>query len=72
MMKHYKVGDEVYIDGYTSFCDPGYRTVESIEKRFDERTGIEYQLIITESGSAYRSDTGACVKGAAMYYMVIT
>lgn len=65
----YKVGQVISVDGDSSFCQPYNEVITDIKVRFDIITGTKYQLLIC-GNNHYRSDTGACVKGASAYYLV--
>jgi hypothetical protein len=68
MKSNYKIGDKVYIDGMSGFCDPHWDTITDIQIRYDEITGKPYNLIIV-GNSHFRSDNGNCVKGPTAYYL---
>lgn len=72
MNKELKVGDEVWIDGYTSFAQQNTQEeaeIEKIEYRFDEVTGERFPIYFvrdnwydSRDGSMYKNDNG-------MYYI---
>ena len=66
-----KVGDKVYIDGYTSMAqqNSGEDTIKKIESRFDEITGEKFD-IYKVSGDWYDSRDGSCYSNKnSMYYI---
>jgi hypothetical protein len=66
-----KVGDKVYIDGYTSMAqqNSGEDTIKKIESRFDEITGEKFD-IYKVSGEWYDSRDGSCYSNKnSMYYI---
>lgn len=66
-----KVGDKVYIDGYTSMAqqNSGEDTIKKIESRFDEKTGEKFD-IYKVSGEWYDSRDGSCYSNKnSMYYI---
>lgn len=68
-----KVGDKVYVDGYTSMAqqNSGEETIEKIEPRFDEITGEKYE-IYKVGGAWYDSRDGYCYSNKnSMYYIEI-
>lgn len=68
-----KVGDKVYIDGYTSMAqqNSGEDTIKKIESRFDEKTGEKFD-IYKVGGDWYDSRNGGCYSNKnSMYYIEI-
>ena len=66
-----KVGDKVYIDGYTSMAqqNSGEDTIKKIESRFDEITGEKFD-IYKVGGDWYDSRDGSCHSNKnSMYYI---
>jgi hypothetical protein len=66
-----KVGDKVYIDGYTSMAqqNSGEDTIKKIESRFDEITGEKFD-IYKVGGDWYDSRNGSCYSNKnSMYYI---
>lgn len=63
------MGDVVKVDGYTSFCVGSSAVVSEVKTLFSPLTGKPFQLVVTPVGT-FRSDTGECVVGPSMYYMV--
>ena len=72
MMSEYldniKVGDEIYVDGYTSFCTTGNRKVTKIKTRYDKKTGEQYRLICV-SDHKFDGRNGAG-RGSSMYFIL--
>jgi len=66
----FQIGQKVFIDGSSGFCDPSWEVITNIETKYDEDTGEPYQLIFC-GGSSYRGDTGECITGPKAYYLVI-
>lgn len=70
-MKKHEIGDEVYLDGYTSFAQQngGVMKIDNIDSRFDEITGEKF-LIYLVGGIWYDSRDGSCYKDEkSMYYI---
>lgn len=75
-MKEFKVGDLVYMDGYTSMAqsalayDKGSK-VKEVRYKFDEDTGEKYQQIKVNR-SWYDARNGACVSNKnSMYFIIV-
>jgi hypothetical protein len=66
-----KVGDKVYVDGYTSMAqqNSGEDTIKEIGVRYDEVTGEKFD-IYKVGGSWYDSRDGGCHSNKnSMYYI---
>ena len=66
-----KVGDKVYIDGYTSMAqqNSGEETIKDIDIRYDEVTGEKFD-IYKVGGDWYDSRDGGCYSNKnSMYYI---
>jgi hypothetical protein len=66
-----KVGDKVYIDGYTSMAqqNSGEETIKDIDIRYDEVTGEKFN-IYKVGGDWYDSRDGSCYSNKnSMYYI---
>jgi hypothetical protein len=67
-----KVGDEVWIDGYTSMAQqsaPDKSVIEKIRYKYDVDTGVPYPIYLV-AGHWYDSRTGGdCDNKQSMYYM---
>jgi hypothetical protein len=66
-----KIGDKVYVDGYTSMAQQNSRedTIEDIGIRYDEVTGEKFD-IYKVSGDWYDSRDGRCYSNKnSMYYI---
>lgn len=61
-----QVGDLVWVDGYSGFCQGGFEKIKAIETRYNTKTGEPYKVVITKDG-VYRFDDGSCIKGATAY-----
>jgi DNA invertase Pin-like site-specific DNA recombinase len=61
-----QVGDLVWVDGYSGFCQGDFEKIKSIETRYDTKTGEPYKVIKTSDG-VYRYDNGQRIKGASAY-----
>ena len=60
------IGDYIYTDGDSSFCQGDYSKIVSIYAEFT-KDGTPYVVIIDDEGHRYRKDTGECLKGAMAY-----
>lgn len=60
------IGDYVYVDGDSGFCQGSDERIKSIETRYNEMDGAPYKVVVTAHGS-YRFDTGECIKGSSAY-----
>lgn len=65
-----KVGDEVYVDCYTSMgqSSTGYRPVTKIKTKYDEDTGEPYNVIHV-AGGTYDGRDGSATKDSSMFYI---
>jgi hypothetical protein len=66
-----KVGDKVYVDGYTSMAqqNAGVEKIKKIESQFDEKTGEKFD-IYKVGGEWYDSRDGSCYSNKnSMYYI---
>lgn len=61
-----QVGDLVWVDGYSGFCQGGFERIKNIKTQYDTETGKPYKIVITKDG-VYRYDNGQCIKGATAY-----
>lgn len=61
-----KVGDYVYTDGTSGFCDGSKEKIKAFETRYNSKTGKPYEVVITTNG-VYRKDDGSTIKGATAY-----
>lgn len=60
------VGDYIYTDGDSSFCQGGYSMIVGFDTEYD-KDGTPYVVITDEEEHKYRKDTGECLKGAMAY-----
>ena len=70
-LENKNVGDEVWIDGYTSMAQQnfGKRIITGIDYRFDETTGEKYKIIQIDN-DWYDSRDGGCYSNKdSMYYI---
>ena len=63
-----KVGDYMYLDGPSSFCDGYYMQIERISTKYDTDTGEPYRVFIDEDCDWYDSRTGACISNENSMY----
>jgi hypothetical protein len=66
-----KIGDNVYIDGYTSMAQQNARTakVDDIQTRYDELTGKPFDIVLVD-GDWYDTRDGGCHSNKnSMYYI---
>lgn len=71
MNKEPKVGDLVWLDGYTTIAQQifGQYPIEKIEERFDNFTGEKF-LILLVNGDWYDERDGACYSNInSMYFL---
>lgn len=61
-----KVGDYVYVDGYSSFCTGSKERIRAFETRYNSKTGEPYEVVVTTDG-VFRKDNGSSIKGATAY-----
>ena len=66
----FKVGDYIAIDGESSFCYFSYCKISKIKTKYNEDTGQQYKLLITEDDYEWNSSTGYCRNGLGAYYIV--
>jgi hypothetical protein len=67
-LKQLEKGDKVYVDGYTSFCDPYTGEVSETTFRYDQLTGEKYKVIIID-GHMFDSRDGSAMNPPTMYYL---
>lgn len=71
-MTEKKVGDIVWLDGYTSFAQQNSQEelpIEAVEHRFDEMTGERYP-IYKVGGNWFDGRNGSCyLNKNSMYYI---
>jgi len=72
ILKYKSIGDEVWIDGYTSLAQQnfGKRTISGIDYRFDEVTGERYKILQTNCGDWYDSRDGSCYSNKNSMYFI--
>lgn len=64
------VGDYMYIDGPTSFCQGSYNKIVGKHTRYDEMTGKPYIIFEDKEGDTYDSRTGSCINNPNSMYSV--
>ncbi len=67
-----KIGDKIYIDGYTSMAQGNAREskIDLIETRYDELTGLPFEIVLVD-GEWYDSRDGGCYSNKNSVYYVI-
>lgn len=71
MRKDLKIGDSVYIDGYTSMAqnNAGISEIEDVSTRYDELTGEQF-TIYKVGDSWFDGRDGSCYSNKnSMYYI---
>jgi hypothetical protein len=71
MKQDLKVGDNVYIDGYTSMAqqNSGVEKIEGVDHKFDVNTGEQFTIYLV-NGSWFDSRDGGCFSNPnSMYYL---
>lgn len=66
-----KIGDEVYIDGYTSMAQQSARMskIDDVQTRYDELTGKPFDIVLVD-GDWYDTRDGGCHSNKdSMYYI---
>lgn len=66
-----EIGNKVFIDGYTSMAQQNSceSKIEKIEKRYDELTGEEFEIVLVD-GDWYDARDGSCYSNKkSMYYI---
>lgn len=60
------VGDYLYVGGESGFCGGGYEKIVEIKTKYNEDTGEQYKVFITEE-DFWWSDKGERIKGPKRY-----
>lgn len=71
MNKEIKVGDEAWIDGYTSIAQNNFGKVviEEVKDQFDKDTGEKFQVVRIDS-AWFDTRDGSCYSNpSSMYYI---
>jgi len=63
-----QVGDTVYIDGMTSFCNPHLDHVTRIQTKYDEDTGESYKVVYC-GAHMYDARNGKALNSPTMYFI---
>ena len=66
-----KVGDTVYVDGYTSMAqqNSGREVIDKITTKYDEETGEPYDVIWINKNHQFDSRSGIAITPPTMYYI---
>ena len=65
-----KVGDIVYCTGDSGFCDSSYEKIKKIKKRFDNKTGDPYQVIVLSGNRRFDGRDGHAINPPYAYYII--
>jgi len=72
IMKQHKVGDLVWLDGYTSFAQQNSQEeheIEQIDYKFDKDTGKKFPIYFVDGKWYDGRDGGAYDNDKSMYYI---
>jgi len=64
-----KVGDNVWHGGDSGFCHSSIETIVKIETKFDENTGVSYNIGTINSGQKFDMRTGRPKTTPWAYYI---